>query len=244
MKRILLTIILSLVLIVPCLAENGIPPESETPKNICPKTQRTDCKTCHVPPDNALKEKDPNASRDLPLFFDMRIIDDGKTAWLLITNIDAGRVEKFFNYVSWHPEITKCVIEINSGGGSLFGAARIVGMMDVQKQRGMLIETRCYGIAASAGFMIFVNGSKRYASEACQLMWHELITFSMFKISRPADIEDEAVVLRHIQDTMCLYLAKRSKLTKKEWKDLVFKKEFWVNGSQAIKYGLSDGYPK
>ena len=30
----------------------------------------------------------------------------------------------------------------------------------------------------------------------------------------------------------------------KEWDEKVHKKEFWRNGEQAIKYGLSDGYPK
>lgn len=249
MKRILLTIIISLVFLVPfkpsCFAENGIPAGMETPEvSICPETKREDCTTCHVAPDNSLIEKRPGANRDFPYVADMSVTDEGKTANLFITTISADPVAKFFEYVAWHPEITKCVFEVMSPGGSMFQAWRIVGIMDMWKARGMKIETRVHGMCMSAGFLVWINGTTRLASPSATLMWHELMKFEMFKISRPADVEDEAVIMRGLQDTACVYLAERSKLTKKEWKDIVFKKEFWINGKQAIKYGISDGYPK
>ncbi len=249
MKRTLLIILFSLAFILPSFAENGISEDTkEKPEvSICPKTKMDgSCMTCHVYPDMSLKEKKPDANRIFPYEVTMNITDEGKTAVILITTIASNQVAKFFEYVVWHPEITKCIFEIMSPGGSLFDASRIVGFMEVWKKKGMIIETRVHGMAFSAGFVIFINGSKgyRFASEISQLMWHELITFAMFKISRPADIEEEAVILRHIQDTFCEYLSKRTKLTKKQWKEKVYKKEFWCNAEQAIKFGLSDGYPK
>ena len=247
MKRILLTIIISLAFIVPCYAVNGhgeeeaIQPES----SLCPKTKMKDsCKSCHAVPDWTIKEKTPEANLRVPHGPDMEIRDEGKTAYLLITEIESYEVATFFSYVRWHPEIEKCVFEIMSPGGSLFQAWRIVGLMEMWKARGMKIETIVHGMCMSAGFMIYVNGTEKYASDTAELMWHELMTFAMFKISRPSDTEDEAVILRHLQDTACQYLSERSKLTKEEWHEKVYKKEFWCNGAEAVKYGLSDGAPK
>ena len=117
--------------------------------------------------------------------------------------------------------------------------------MEAQKLK-MIIETRVHGMAFSAGLIIFANGTKghRYAAKQSEIMWHELITFAMFKISRPSDIEDEAVILRHLQNTGNHFLAARSNLTVKQWNEKVYKKEFWFTGEEALKIGISDGYPK
>jgi len=246
MKRILLTVLISLVFLVPGYAENGIHKDAEKPlTSICPKTlMKNDCMNCHAYPDMSLIEKEPDAQRKYPYAADMSTTDDGKTAVIVISNIQSTQIEEFFKYVAWHPEITKCVFEIMSPGGSLFEAWRIVGLMELWKSRGMLIETRCHGFAASAGFIIFINGSNRLASKTAEFMWHELYTFAMFKVSRPSDTMDEAIVLRHLQDTASRFLSKRSKLSAKQWDEKVHKKEFWCNGEQAIKFGISDGYPK
>ena len=249
MKRILLTIIISLVFIVPCYAENGMDKEESTQPetSLCPKTKMKDsCTRCHAIPDWTIKEKDPGANSILGSYSDIEIRDNGKTAYLYITDISSIGVANFFKYVSWHPDINKCVFEIHSPGGSLFQAWRIVGIMEVWKAKGMLIETRCYGFAASAGFILFVNGTPghRFASATAELMWHELYTFAMFKVSRPSDSMDEAIVLRHLQNTASKYLSERSKLSAEEWDKKVHKKEFWCNGAEAIEYGVSDGEPK
>ena len=175
----------------------------------------------------------------------MTVGPERKTATILITDIVSVQVEDFFEYIRWHPEIRHVIFEVHSPGGSLFQAWRIVGLMEYWKSRGLIIETRVHGFAASAGFVVFANGTKghRFASKTAELMWHELLSFSMFKVDRPSDIEDEAKVLRHLQDTCSTYLAERSNLTKEEWDEKVHKKDFWINGVQAIEYGISDGLP-
>ena len=249
MKRILLTIIISLTFLVPCFGVNGTGGEDEgkTESSICPKTKMKDsCFKCHSIPDWSLKEKTPEANREIPCCPEMTVTDNGKTAHLFITEINSSHAATFFEYLSWHPEIAKCVFEIHSPGGSLFEAWRIIGLMEHWKARGMVIETRCYGFAASAGFILFVNGTPghRFAAATSELMWHELYTFAMFKVSRPSDTEDEAIILRHLQNTASTFLAERSKRTVEQWKEMVYKKEFWCNGEEAKEYGLSDGYPE
>ena len=213
---------------------------------ICPFTRLEDsCLDCHVTPDWTLKEKLPNANRAFPYGPDMDVVENGKTAHLLITGISASEVARFFEYIRWHPEINKCVFEIYSPGGSLFEAWRIVGMMELWKSKSMIIETRVHGFAASAGFIVFVNGTTghRFVSETAELMWHELIKYELFSAKRPSDVEDESVVMRHLQSTASDYLAERSNLTAEEWNEKTAKKEFWCNGKEAIGFGLSDGLP-
>ena len=132
-------------------------------------------------------------------------------------------------------------MEIHSPGGSLFNAQRIVGLMDDYKHWGGKITTKVNGFAASAGFYVFMNGDDRLVSPTAQLMWHELYTFSFFKISEPSDSEDEARVLRHLQDTVNQWIADRSHLTKDEVDAMVKKKELWVNGLQALENGFATG---
>jgi len=209
----------------------------------CPKTKMQEkCLFCHITPSFELKEKAPDASLTYPNS-STKII--GKVGYYYLTDISSVEVRAFFDYISWH-DINHVVIEIQSPGGSLFDAWRIVGLMDYWKSKGYVIETRVYGFAASAGFLIFANGSNghRFASSTCELMWHELTTFKLFDFAGPSDKEDEAKVLRHLQTTANEWLAARSKLTADEWDKRIRKKEFWCNGKQAqTEYGLSDGEP-
>jgi len=249
MKKILSVFLIFGLLVSQVFAETPQKEEvvSKVEVNYCPKTKLTDsCMMCHVVPDWTLKEKEPYSNRVFPKTTTMFLEDEGKTAVVLVTNIESPEIEGFFEYVKWHPEINKCIFEIHSPGGSLFEAWRIVGLMNFWKAKGMIVETRCYGFAASAGFIVFLNGTPghRFASPTAELMWHELYSFAFFKISRPSDVEDEAVILRHLQDTASTYLAKRSILTKEEWDEKVRKKEFWCNGAEATNFGISDGIPK
>ncbi len=266
MKRLILILIACFILVVPQFAiadreQEPIPPSKALSSHsdlnhleaiakeitsICPTTKMAEsCFDCHVKPDFSLIEKEANGNSLFPYGPDMTVDPNGKTATVLITGIESKEIDAFFEYLNWHPEIKHAIFEVMSPGGSLMEAWRIVGMMEYHKSRGMVIETRVHGFAASAGFIIFANGSKghRFASYQAELMWHELGSFKLFSFDTPSTIEDEAVVLRHLQNTLSAYLAERSNLTKEQWDKKVHKKDFWISGKQARKYGLSDGLP-
>jgi len=238
MKRLfILAIVLALMAGV-AYSESELPPLKFS---ICPKTlMRDSCLTCHAYPSFVLKEIGPNARYDYPVA-GMKITDD--VAYYVLSDINATEVQRVFDYVLWHPVVRKIIIEVHSPGGSLFDAYKIVGMMQHMMSLGYTIETRVYGFAASAGFMVAASGSNghRFVSPTAELMWHELMSFSLFSIDTPSDSEEKARVLRHLQDTANEWLAKVSKMTLVEINDKIRKREFWMNGSQAIKYGFADG---
>jgi ATP-dependent protease ClpP protease subunit len=210
----------------------------------CPKTRISDnklCFSCHVAPDFGLREAKPHRDKDMP--WDTKIID-GKPYYIVDTVAD-DNVQDFFNYVYWHPEYRHVVIEVHSPGGGLLDAWKIVGLMDEAKSRGITVETRCYGLAASAGFLIFVNGTmgSRFVNKTAELMHHELWSFRFFDFASPSKKEDEAEVFRHLQDTIHNWLVTRSTktITKEELDEWVRHKDYWMNGAEAIELGFADG---
>jgi len=222
--------------------------EEKGPEPICPVTkvmgELRDCMECHVAPTWAIKEVAPYAEMKEALPASCKIVDRGGKPAIqyFLTSISAYNISSVSDWLGWHPDIKHFVIEIQSPGGSLFDSQRIVGIIDDLKAKGVTIETRVYGFAASAGFYIAVNGSPgyRYAAPQSQLMWHELISFKMFDVSSPADKEDEADVLRHLQETVNGRIASVSNVTVEELNKMVRKKELWVNGQQALEYGFID----
>ena len=224
------------------LADGGVNAKPKIEKNNCPVTRMSrNCTDCHTVPDFKLKETPPDNKYVYPLN-EIKIVGD--RAYFIIDTVSSERVQTFFRYVLWHPEVKTVVLEIFSPGGAMFHGYKIVGMMQEMKSKGYIVETKCYGFGVSAGFLIFTSGTKghRFISRIAEGMWHELITFEMFKVSGPSDKEDEAIVLRHLQDGANAWLASVSNLTKEDLDAKIRKQEFWMNGEQAIEYGFADGF--
>jgi len=250
---------LFLVLIVVLFAASGFcgqldeKVEAKTEHGFCPITKVSGtvdaCFRCHTKGNFKVMETDPFATWDMPYGAKMAMID-GKAVCVYtvsggISGIEGTRIDDVFTYLhSNHPEVRKMIMKIHSGGGSLFGGYQAVGVMKDWIAQGYEIETRVNGFAASAAFFMFAAGSTRLVSPQAELMWHELITFSMFDVSGPADKEDQAAVLRHLQDNANSMLADLSNLTKAELDTKIRKKEFWMTGIEALEFGFATGILK
>jgi len=212
--------------------------DTDKPSTLCPKTKmKESCFACHSTPHFTIKEGNADEGRTYPIL-NMKV--RGDTGYYLLEDINPDQVEKFLEYLNLH-NISKAVINIHSPGGSLFDAWRIISMFNEFEGT---VETRVRGFAASAGCMVFLAGDKglRKISKTAMLMWHELWTFKMFAVDSPSSTEDEAKILRQIQDTANDWLAERTGMTKKEIDEKVKRKEFWMNGREAVEFGFADGF--
>jgi ATP-dependent Clp protease protease subunit len=214
--------------------------------SICPKTKmKNKCFHCHTAPTFALKVADPHVIYDYPTLQKFRFIFDKEgnpnKAYFVLKDIDAEDLQVVMQYCDQH-SIDYLIVELFSPGGSLLDAYKMVGLIRNWQAEGKIFETRCYGFAASAGFLVFASGDKglRFVSPQAELMWHELQALELFNIASPSDKEDEAKVLRHLQDTANSWLAEVSGKTKEEIDNLVRKKEYWINGKEAIEAGFAD----
>lgn len=224
------------------------PPGQEEMGGTCPKTmvkgKLDDCLRCHTYPSMKIKETAPDEGLSYPV---ANMWIRGTTATMVITEIASENVVKFFDYISWHePKIDRVVFELYSPGGSMMGAIRIISMMREKILEGMIIETRLYGAAMSAGFMVFVSGTKGYriVSPLALLMWHEVWNLSWFKLTTPSGAEEEARIYRLFQDNMNEWLQSVSNMTKEKIDQKVKFKEFWMTGKQALEFGFADGFPE
>jgi len=226
-------------LIVLAIVPQAFTAEQETEEkvqSICPKTLMKDsCMSCHTYPNFKVKEGNLDETRDYPIF-NMKVRNG--VGYYFLEKVDADEVWKFFDYLKGH-EIDRAVIEIMSPGGSLFEAGAIVSYMVGYPG---YVETRTRGFAASAGCLIFLAGDNRFIDPMAFLMWHELWTFKFLSVETPSDKEEEARILRYIQDTINTWMAGRTALEKEKIDEKIRKKEFWANGKDAIGLGLAEGY--
>lgn len=247
MGKFIIALCCAILLAGVALADYGAMPENEKeekkPEIFCPKTKISDnslCLKCHTQPDFKLREAKPDRALELPFGISLT---DGKLYYVIET-INADKVAELFQYMYWHDEFKNVVLEIQSPGGSLLDAWKIIGLMDQAKKRGITVETRCYGFAFSAGFLIFVNGQidHRYVAPTAEFMHHELWTLSFMKLDTPSSKEDEAKTMRHLQDTIHDWLITRATkpITKDELDNLVRHKDYWMNGKDMIALGFAD----
>ena len=211
----------------------------------CPVTLITDqsyCFRCHTVPGFAMRESEVGEGKILEKWLSSR---DGE----LYVNYEMGGVDggvlddmiMIRNYIFEHPgEINLVVMDILSGGGSLFIAWDVVGVMAELKAAGIMVETRCRGFAASAAFLIFASGQDRVASKTAEFMWHEAKSFAMFDEKNPSKLRDEARIVRHLQDTANHHLASVSKVSKEFLDKSIDKDELWYTGADMLKYGFAD----
>ena len=211
----------------------------------CPETLITDndkCMRCHTVPSFKLKEIFADDYLEYPS--GVKILNFGTedaVGYYVLSTISTNEITEYLRYLEKH-NVTHAVVEIYSPGGSLLAAWKIKGLFDEWMAKGNILETKVLGFAASAGAILFCAGSDghRIANAQAEFMFHELWTFKMFDFSSPSDKEDEARILRHLQDTINSWLATKCDLTKEELDAKMRKKEYWLNGAEAFEVGFVD----
>lgn len=260
MKRILLTVILSLVFVVPSFG-NGLDlyvptVEKEEPKGAqCPITTITDqkkCYDCHEirktedkwkwvirPQDH----KNPTQIYEFPNY--VRIVNGEAQGYYDLN----GRVEvatfKIFAEYALQQGFKKVTIDISSGGGSLIDGWEICSLIKQMTNRGVKVTTQVRAYCASAAFLILVAGDERLVEPTAYMMTHELWTLAWLKLETPSSKEDEAITMRMFQDVIHEWLAERSGIAKKELDANVRHKDWWMSGKAAVEeWKFADGYIK
>jgi len=215
-------------------------------KSLCPKTLMTkDCLSCHTIPSFKLKGTSPHEgyeypSRDIRFEFD----DSGKPikAIILFSDIVSSLLLRNLQYAEQNG-VRNIIIEIDSWGGELFDSWRASGIIRDYIKKGFDIESRVYGKAFSAGFLVFVTPNKRLASKTAELMWHETWIIDWTKISTKSTKEEELKVMRHIQDNANAFIASKSTAMTKLMVDVKTKNaEFWLTGQEAFELGFVTGF--
>ena len=248
MKKLFTTlIILSFVLVF-----TAVPAAEEAEKKddggICPVTKVkgkvADCTTCHTLIDKdgkvtwGLKEIEPFSAFDPPRGAIFKIIDGETVGWYDFDNVEDSYVRDVIEYFYRH-KTKKLIFNVDSFGGSAFDGYAITSVIGEYVGKIQII-TRLQTQAMSAGFLVFVAGHKRIVSPLATLMWHEIAYWAFLKKITPSSSEQEALVMRMLQDMANEFLASRSNMTKKKIDAEIANKDWFFNGKQAVEMGFAD----
>lgn len=138
-------------------------------------------------------------------------------------------------------DIPRMVIEIHTPGGHARAMQRIVGYMDSYRGR-ITFETRVYGIAMSAGLVVFLAGDERYMSRnMAYLLWHNPSVSKANPYLDPLPEEIQKMeILKNMADG---YIASRSDKITINRVRLEIEDNIWmIFAEEAIELGLATGY--
>ena len=228
-----------------CQAEEDAAHEEEAPgiEPICPFTHIGDessCLDCHKVTKNddgyewAVRD---DTWQDPP--FGVEILE-GNVAYYLLDQVNAAKFFELYEYCVDHG-IKKIHLEIQSPGGSVVEAWRIIGLMQKYRQNyGIETTTECLGFAASAGAIILISGDYRVASPRAMLMLHELWSLSFIKLATPSKTQDDARNMEIWQSNINDWLAEKSGMTADEIAELIKHKDWWLTGQESFEKGFVD----
>jgi ATP-dependent protease ClpP protease subunit len=227
--------------------------EESQPEVACPVTRFTDnkaCMDCHqMVIENGkikfgLKEISPESNfsgKPYCLEIVQESVGGPPVGYVEISGTGSTKFRLIADYLGWHPEIKKVIVELHTGGGSIMDAWKSIGTIKEIQSKGVHVETRVYGLAASAGVVLLVAGDTRLVSPNAEIMIHKVWTFTMFDIKTPDSSQDQADVLKHFQDNINRFLMDRTNLTEDQLNDKIFKRNWWITGAEAIELGIATG---
>ena len=129
----------------------------------------------------------------------------------------------------------KAVIRINSPGGV---ADEGIAIYNALKRYPGGVNTYNDAIAASAASVIFLAGSKRFASKGSRVMIHNAMTLT---IGNAHELQKMASTLAKYDDSLVEIYGKYLKQSPTEIRHLM-ENETWFNDHESISAGLATGF--
>lgn len=126
-------------------------------------------------------------------------------------------------------------IFIDSYGGYAY---QIFGLLAVMDNSETEIHTYVTGAAMSCGFLLLINGHKRFAYKYATPLYHQVSSGSWGTLK---DLEENVDETRRLQDQMEKIVLEKTKITKKKL-DKIYKtkKDWYMSPEDAKKYGVID----
>lgn len=131
---------------------------------------------------------------------------------------------------------------ISSYGGNVLDFYTCASLMEYYQEKGIIIETHCYGYAMSAGAKLLILGSKghRYCTRYANILLHQIQTGqwgSMTMQEKLADVKQ----LERDWNTLKSIIKKHTKLTEEEIEGFTKNNlDVYYSPEEALNKGLVD----
>jgi len=124
---------------------------------------------------------------------------------------------------------------INTPGGDAYACLGLVGIM---RNCTTPIHTIATGCAMSAGFIMAINGHKRFCFESSSYMWHEAGYMALGKTTEHEENMVESIRLQKIIDKNII---EKTGLSAKDLKKIYrSKQDKYISAEEALKLGIVD----
>ncbi len=172
------------------------------------------------------------------LYFNKQVDQEsiGKlTERIIEINEEDDRLTKVYaiDYVKYKRKPIK--IYIDSYGGMVYQCFGLLSIMNTSKTPIYTIVTGC---AMSCGFMILINGHKRFGYELSTPLYHQISNGFWGKAK---DMEEEFYETKRLQKLLEKITLEKTKISKKQLKKIYTHKIDWtMNSKQALRLGVID----
>jgi ATP-dependent protease ClpP protease subunit len=160
----------------------------------------------------------------------------------IFSSLTVGDVTRLWNDISVlkkSTDIRKINLFINSPGGDAFSGLALADQIERAQRDGFQITAHASGIIASAAVPVFVVANTRLAAPGTIFMVHETSIWKWPGRETASDIRSQNKLMDLIRDRYIGKLAKYSKLSEKEWRELEHKTT-WFSVEKAKHWGIVD----
>jgi ATP-dependent Clp protease protease subunit len=124
---------------------------------------------------------------------------------------------------------------IDSYGGQVYQIFGLLAIMDESKTP---IHTYVTGAAMSCGFMLLINGHKRFAYKYATPLYHQVSSGAMGKVKDMEEKIEESKRLQGLIETLTL---EKTKITAKKLERIYkTKKDWYMTAEEALKLKVVD----
>jgi len=122
---------------------------------------------------------------------------------------------------------------INTKGGDVYA---MWAMVDIIERSKTPVYTYCSGCAMSAGFIVYLAGHKRFASEHVNFMYHQIW---MTRSGKYQDIVEDRDQTDYLQDELEKYVLSRTNISEERISEIRDKKvDTFIHFDEAVKLGI------
>lgn len=137
----------------------------------------------------------------------------------------------------WRQGTDPIEIWFHSPGGDVFSGFALYDFIQQMRSAGIHVTTVALGMAASMGGLLLQAGDHRVMTDHSWLMIHE--PGGGFSGTTSA-IKDRSELLERLERQGNDIIVSRSRLTHEELEDKSRRKDWWLDASEALQYGLID----
>lgn len=134
----------------------------------------------------------------------------------------------------------KIIVNICSNGGYLFTLAELLALVELAKDKGVIVETRAMSTALSCGAILLMSGSKghRYASNWTQVVIHYGERWTRCTTQKQFSRQSEWI--KYIDEVMLKTVRKYTIIPESEIQEMFHEDDYTVKTEDLLTFGIVD----